>query len=125
MPLLPESIELHDSQISAIEQVNGVMNIHLSPAYIHCDGKGWSQHAIIRITSNDKPPLMGEFPVRIADGSLMTKQGPYHNLLMLPLTEKGPVSLSLELMSGKVVNIAGDGADVVLVGDRVFIENTQ
>ena len=125
MPILPESIELHDSKIANIEFVKDSLNIYLSPAYIHCDGKGWSQKAIIKIVQSEMPNIEEDFPVFIADGSLITDSGPYHNLLLLPLTEKGPVTLELEFMSGSIVKISGNGAEVELVGERVFVENNQ
>lgn len=125
MPILPESIELHDSEISTIEIVKGVLNLYLSPAYIHCDGKGWAQKAIIKIGAKDLPKIEENFPVCIADGHLFTNHRTYQNLLFLPLTEKGPVTLELELMSGSIVKITGNGVEVELVGERVFIENNQ
>lgn len=38
-----------------------------------------------------------ELPARIADGKLTTLDGPYRNLLVLPLCTKGPVVLEFEL----------------------------
>lgn len=125
MPILPESIELHDSIISNVEVVKDSLNIYLSPAYIHCDGKGWSQKAVIKIVQSEMPNIEEDFPIRIADGSLITNSGPYHNLLPLPLSEKGPVTLELEFMSGSMVKISGNGAEVKLVGQRVYIEDNQ
>jgi hypothetical protein len=39
-----------------------------------------------------------EFPATLADGSLQTEKGPYHNLLELLLGADGPVSLKLVLV---------------------------
>jgi hypothetical protein len=121
MPDLPYSIELHDSRVSAIAFEGGIAIAQLRPAYIHRDGKGWSQDAdiIIRESSVGQLP---EFPATIADGSLRTEQCPYHNLLYLPLAAAGPVSLELELFSGSVIKVHGNSVEVVLLGEPVFVE---
>jgi hypothetical protein len=45
MPHLPFSIELHDSDVTSIVLDNGAATVKLRPAYVHRDGKGWSQDA--------------------------------------------------------------------------------
>ena len=45
MPHLPFSIELHDSDVTLIVLDNGAATVKLRPAYVHRDGKGWSQGA--------------------------------------------------------------------------------
>ena len=54
MPHLPFSIELHDSDVTSIVLDNGAATVKLRPAYVHRDGKGWSQDADIvrRLTAN-------------------------------------------------------------------------
>lgn len=122
MPDLPYSIELHDSRVSTIAFEGGIATARLRPAYIHRDGKGWSQDADI-IIRESRVGQLPEFPAIIADGSLRTGQGPYHNLLYLPLAAAGPVSLELELSSGSVIHVHGNSVEVVLLGEPVFLED--
>jgi hypothetical protein len=125
MPDLPYSIELHGSRVSSIDLEGGIATVRLRPAYVHRDGKGWSQDAdvIIRESTVDGSPK--EFPATIADGTLRTDQGQYQNLLHLPLAAHGPVSLELEFFSGNVSTIRGTSAEVVLVSAPVFVEDVS
>jgi hypothetical protein len=47
VPRLPYSIELHDSRVSTVAIEDEIKTIRLRPAYIHREGKGWSQDADI------------------------------------------------------------------------------
>jgi len=123
MPDLPYSIELHDSRLSTIAVESGIAIVRLRPAYIHRDGKGWSQDADIIIRESMIEATQPTFPATIADGSLRTRQCPYHNLLYLPLAAAGPVSLELELSSGSVIAVRGNSVEVVLLGESAFLED--
>ncbi|MFC5527223.1 hypothetical protein ACFPPA_15890 [Rhodanobacter ginsengisoli] len=119
---LPYSIELHDSTISGIESRDGSIIIKFSRAYVHLDGKGWAQEAEIRVCSATVGGEQVDYPAKVGDGKLVTEDGPYHNLLMLPLSTTGPVNLEIEFFSGKVVRISGTGIDVTLKGRRTLLE---
>jgi hypothetical protein len=122
MPDLPYSIELHDSRVSTIAVEGGTATVRLRPAYIHRDGKGWCQDADIVIRESMVEATQPEFPAIILDGSLRTDQCPYHNLLYLPMSAAGPVSLELEFSSGGIIKVRGNSVEVVLVGAPVFLE---
>jgi hypothetical protein len=62
-----------------------------------------------------------ELPTRVSDGKMKTARGPYHNLLMLPLDDGGPVELEVELESGAVVRVTGEAVEVRLLGEPEFI----
>ncbi len=123
MPQLPYSIELHDSLVTSIVVEGAEATVTLSPAYIHRDGKGWSQVATIVIQNAEVENAQSELPAALADGSLNTERGPYHNLLHLPLSDEGPVSLNLEFFSGNVAIIHGTSVRIALVGTPVFVED--
>ncbi len=125
MPQILESIELHDSEISSIENIDGVLCIYLSHAYIHCDGKGWSQKAKIKIKADHVSNINEKYPIRISDGELFTTLGLYHNLLFLPLSAKGQVTLKLEIVSGSTINVIGYDVEIELIGERIFIESLE
>ncbi|MEW6647001.1 MAG: hypothetical protein AB1450_07365 [Pseudomonadota bacterium] len=123
MPQLPYSIELHDSKIAGIEDVDGTAIVRFSHAYIHKDGKGWSQAAELRIGSASLELNQTEFPATVDDGKLNTKKGSYHNLLTIPLDTDDDVDLLIEFSSGAQARIKGSGISVVFAGERVFIED--
>jgi hypothetical protein len=125
VPHLPYSIELHDSRVSAITQDPSVTKISLRPAYIHRDGKGWSQDVDIVIGASTVDGVQPDYPATLDDGKMLTTLGPYHNLLELPLSAPGPMNLELEFFSGSVVRIIGRSVEVVLLGVPVFIENVS
>jgi len=122
MPLLPHSIELHDSELSVIEHYGDSIHVYLTPAYIHRDGKGWTQDVEIIFDEAAVEGDVAALPATIADGHMQTKLGPYHNLLSIPFATDGPVNLELELMSGAVVAINGNGVKHEFKGEPLFIE---
>jgi hypothetical protein len=61
-------------------------------------------------------------PSDVADGSLRTKLGPYHNLLNIPFATDGPVELRLMLICGAALTIQGSGITHVFIGDPTFVE---
>jgi len=124
MPHLPHSIELHDSRLAAIVVESGTATVRLRPTYVHRDGKGWSQDAdlVIRGATLDGGPIHA---ATIADGKLESGHGPYHNLLDLPPSTPGPVTLELEFFSGEITSIRGTSAEVILVSVPVFVEEVS
>ena len=122
MPQLPYSIELHDSELADIENKAGNIHIFLSPAYIHRDGKGWTQNVEITVHEATIRANKLTFPITIDDGSMKTRLGPYHNLLSIPFAVDGPVTFQLELMSGEVVTIKGKRIEHDFKGEATFVE---
>lgn len=123
MPALPHSIELHDSLIVAADSVGDELRIKLRPAYVHQGGKGWRQDADLIITCAVAQFGSAGLPCRISDGTLKTAQGPYHNLLNLPLSELGNVKLWLELEDGTELTAQGTSARIELYGVAAFVES--
>ncbi len=122
MPQLPYSIELHDSELSGIEKKEGNIHLFFSPAYIHRDGKGWTQNVEIIMHEATMQPKELTFPVILGDGSMQTRLGPYHNLLNIPFAVDGPVTLELELISGELITIRGNRIEHEFKGEAVFVE---
>jgi hypothetical protein len=123
MPQLPYSIELHDSEVSAIEQCSSDAIVRFSHAYVHRNGKGWSQEAELRIGLATINSTQLEFPAKAADGRLKSKMGPYHNLLTIPLDTDGEVALTIEFFSGKEATIRGQGIKLAFLSEPVFVED--
>ena len=123
MPHLPYSIELHDSCLATVSVENGIAVVQLRPAYIHRNGKGWRQNADLKIGLAEVEIGSAGLPAKLADGRMKTEQGPYHNLLGLPLKVAGPVDLALELFSEAVIRVVGFNAEVVLHGEAEYVED--
>jgi hypothetical protein len=123
MPHLPYSIELHDSRLEAVISDGGAAVLKLRPAYIHRNGKGWVQGADLRVGAAQIDIGEVALPAKLADGRIKSADGPYHNLLDLPLKIFGPVVVTLELFTEEVIRIAGTGAEVVLHGEPEFVED--
>lgn len=125
MPHLPYSIELHDSTLASVLVEGGRAFVQLRPAYIHRDGKGWTQEADIVIADAQVDLGGALLPANLADGRVSSKFGPYHNLLELPMKVPGPVSIALELFSEEIIRVSGNGAEVVLHGDATYLEEVD
>lgn len=125
MPHLPYSIELHDSTLASVLVADGRAFVQLRPAYIHRDGKGWTQEADIVISDAQVDLGGASLPANLADGRVRSEFGPYHNLLELPMDVPGPVSIALELFSEEIIRVSGNGANVVLYGDATFVEDVS
>ena len=123
MAHLPYSIELHDSTLASVLVEDGTAFVQLRPAYIHRDGKGWTQDADILIGKAQVDLAGAALPANLADGRVKSELGPYHNLLELPMYVPGPVSIALELFSEQVIRISGHGAQVALCGEATYVED--
>ena len=66
MPHLPYSIELQDSEIAAIDVRDGAAIIRFSHAYVHKDGKGWSQAVDLPVRSARVLGGNTRFPAKVA-----------------------------------------------------------
>ena len=123
-------LEFHDSTLAAIEVDAGCVVLELSPGYVHPwearDGRraGTGCETPVRIrlggvsTTFDTPRL----PADIADGSLIVGAEIYANKVPLPLREDGDILLTLELVGGVSLNIAGVNATLEESGQRTFLE---
>lgn len=118
----PYSIELHDSDVSAIEKVGSDVRLLFSPAYIHKDGKGWAQDLEVVIHQADLDVLDLDLPATLADGSMKSHIGYFRNLIGIPFSMDGEIELELEFMSGDKVSIHGDGVSHEFKSSPVFIE---
>ena len=122
MPQLPHSIELHDSVLAAIRNDRGSIRLSFSPAYIHRDGKGWIQNVDVIVNAATLAGTSFALPSDVADGTLRTKLGPYHNLLNIPFATTGPVELRLMMRCGADLTIKGSGISHIFIGDPTFVE---
>ena len=117
-----EGIELHDSELAAVEFRDGSVLISLSPAYIHRDGSGWLQDATVTIRGATSTPSIADLPAPIWQGSLRIGDTCHSNLIPLTGTFEGLVRLSITLVRGDAFTIEGDHASIELHGQPRFLE---
>ncbi|GAB1265688.1 hypothetical protein [Aurantivibrio infirmus] len=122
MAQLPHSIELHDSEISRIESIDGNVHIDFKPAYIHKDGSGWLQDIEVVIYKATLSNLENNFPIKVYDGRLKTELGPYHNLLEIPFSTEGKVEFEIETEDDSVIKINGTGVEHYFTNEPIFLE---
>lgn len=108
--------------LSGIERDGGSIHFYLTPAYIHCDGKGWAQDVRITVDGATVDGEEVDLPATLDSGYMQTQLGPYHNLLYIPFAVNGPVKIELELMSGEIVTINGNGVAHDFKDEPVFVE---
>lgn len=111
--MIPHSVELHDSTISAIQRVDDSIVVHFSHAYVHKHAKGWSQLANIVIGSGKVAGALIDVPTRISDDHILTKATLYNNLLPLPLSIDGLVELEIFFDSGFRLKIFGNSLNII------------
>jgi len=121
--MIPHSIELHDSRISAIYRVDDSKVVHFSHAYVHKNAKGWSQIADIVIGSREATGARMDVPTSISDGHVLTQAEFYDNLLPLPFSIEGFVALEIIFTSGAHLKIIGSSPKIILLTEAVFIED--
>jgi hypothetical protein len=118
-----EGIELHDSELAAVEFSDGSALVSLRPAYVHRDGLGWLHDATVTIRGAASAPSIADLPAPIWEGSLRVGDTCHSNLIPLTGTFEGAVRLSISLVRGDAFTIEGDHARIELHGQPRFVEN--
>lgn len=123
------AIELHDTHLLGVKNSTGAVCIELSlylqssPGVPGTDaGTGWAQAGELVIDGGvvelEAPP--GD--LRILDGSIQIDGALFDNLIPLPFKRSGRVRVHLHGAGWNLV-VNGSAAELVLKGERVFIEN--
>jgi hypothetical protein len=126
------AIELHDTSVVGIVTIGAQVVLFLR-AYVHQTdgvpgvdaGTGWIQAAVLRIgeASFGEGSDMPELPAPIQEGELLVGEETRLRLLPLPFQCDETVTLRLQLDAPATVTIQGRGAEVVAVGEPVYIED--
>jgi hypothetical protein len=127
---MTDYIELHDSTVSFSVAGEPVV-IQFCPAYIHhwersssgWVGEGRSQTAELIVVEGSfpSPPPKGNFDV--SDGWLKVGAQLHENLIPIPIDERVPVQLRLELVNAEPMEVSGIGVTLRLVGEPQRIED--
>jgi len=119
---MEEALELHDSDISQVEEAAGDVKIIFSGAYIFADGKGWSQEAVLLLNGGKVINCPSQYPVTVSDGYLVVGGKEIPNLLSLPFSLAGECLVKLVLTNGEALEVAGANPKIKLIGERKFVE---
>jgi hypothetical protein len=129
-PSINSAIEIHDSVLSSVEQQGAKTILRLTPAYIHKsdgipgvdNGSGWVQDAIVTIDGSMAEVAVLEYPVDLAKGVLEIDGRQTSNMIPLPLSHKGSVSLKLMTQRSGTLRITGSAIHVELLGAPEYVE---
>ena len=127
---MPNWIEFHDSTLTAIRQSAARNEIELV-AYVHrwelvgdqWRGTGWEQPVRMTMQSAVGPSVAPGLPTDISDGELQSTGLTNGDFVPLPFASPGDFALTLWLVDGSVINIAGCGLQVEELGAPRFVEN--
>jgi len=121
-------IEFHDSVLERLESAPDAVELHLL-GYVHRwetragirFGLGSMQPILVRIDGPSVPAVL-DGHVEISDGSLVTTNAHYSNLIPLPLQASGSVRLILNLPDGRNLDVSGADCIVEANGVARFVE---
>lgn len=123
-------IELHDSVVSQIQEIDRTVLVEFAPAYVHKSegrpgldtGTGWVQNARMRLTdatiSGNRPLL----PETLSEGNLRVGGLKYDNLLPVTVQALGPVELRLGFATGQEMVISAEAIVLELTGEAQYVE---
>lgn len=124
------AIELHDSTVGQIREVDGSILVTFTPAYFHKSkgwpgidpGTGWAQEARLTLSGAVIRGPLPDMPAGLWDGGLRIGGDCVSNVIPLPLQALGGIELSLVFRSGHEVIIAAGSIVLELVGEARYIE---
>ncbi len=124
------AIEMHDSTLDAISVRDGAAVLHFPCVYIHESmgtpgvdaGSSWVQHAQLRIFDPAVTRSFSKLPADLLDGYIKLGDEVLRNKIPIPLSYKGTVELRLESWNDEVVLIAGNSAELELIGEPKYVE---
>jgi len=123
------SVELHDSTVVGIEEVGSQIILFLT-MYIHKTegrpgwdaGSGFIQAAAIVFSDGELAGEIPELPADISDGSLTVDAEVLRNMIPIPFSFSGQVSLALNVVGPASLAIGGSRAELTLIGDAAYVE---
>ena len=123
-------LELHDSRVSRIEWVDGVVMVHFSHAHIRKSqgksgrdlGTSWSREVGLILREATATGPMPALPNTISEGYIEVG-GIRHEDIPLPFQRKVDARLLLIFIDGAQVEIIGKRPTIVLLGTPIYLEN--
>ncbi len=122
---MDQIVEFHDSRISGVEIQGDRLRIHFSHAYVYMSGSGWSQEATLTVRGGALIEEPSSYPATVSEGELRTPSMWYYDLLEVPFSSQGKCELKLLLISGENLSVTGSDPEMVLHGEKEFIESVE
>jgi hypothetical protein len=123
------AVELHDSQVVAVDSIGGAVTVRLV-AYVHRSngrpgidpGSGWSQRVDLVFSSGVIEERPDEMPFALDDGSI-SGGATFDGFIPLPTSIGGAVCFEARGMCGERLAIRGMGIVAVAAAEGVFVES--
>ena len=123
-------IELHDSKIEAITEIEDQIIVFMQ-VYIHKTEErngqttctGWGQVAAIAFTQASIEGEIEEFPIDVSSGKFKLDGEVYSNLMPIVVNHTGAVELDLTMTTSEMIMIRGAKAVLTLLGDEFYIDD--
>ena len=125
-----QSIELHDSELSAISCTDNAVVLILTPAYVHRSGghpgrdrgTGWSQTASLSIFDAEIASTY-HLPASICEGVLRIGGDLYENMIPAEGTFEALIDFRIILSTGQSLAINGRRLVIALHGSPLYVED--
>ncbi len=122
------AIEIHDSVIDAITNVDGKAVLYSSSVYIHKSlgkpgvdpGTGWVQRAKLTIVD---AIILTLFPGELLGGYLRLGDSIFDNEIPIPLNFRGDTEIRLESWNDQIILVFGRGAELELIDEPKYVED--
>jgi hypothetical protein len=126
---LHKAIELHDTTVVSVFEV-GTQIVVVLQAYVHTSngrpawdaGSGWVQAAVLTFFEGRIEGTLPDLPADIWEGDLIVDGEVLQNAVPIPLSHIGEVVLKLQLAAPESLIIRGEGANLTLIGEAVYVE---
>ncbi len=124
------ALELHDSKIEAVRTLSDELRVVFSGAYVHRTegrpaidaGSGYMEPAEMIFTAASYSERGGFCVGAVSDGSLRAGSTRFENLIPLPLSFSGHVSVTIKFSSGSVLEVTATGVSYQATGPARFVE---
>lgn len=123
------AVELHDSQVVAVESVAGAVVVRLA-AYVHRSdgrpgfdpGSGWSQLVELVFAGGVVEEQPAELPCTLDDGGV-SDGATFDGLVPLPASVGSSVRFEVRGLYGERLAVRGAGLEVIAVAEGAFVES--
>jgi hypothetical protein len=124
------AIEIHDSVIDAITNVDGKAVLYSSSVYIHKSlgkpgvdpGTGWVRRAKLTIVDAIIKSTL-TLPGELLGGYLRLGDSIFDNEIPIPLNFRGDTELRLESWNDQIILVSGRGAELELIDEPAYVED--
>lgn len=123
-------IELHDSTVSEIAELDDAVIVHFLPAYLHKSGgrpgfdagTGWLQDARLIFSDATVSGCAPDLPSDVMNGELIVGAERHANEIPAPLSATALTELRLDFDALHTVTVAGHGVRLELLGEPRYVE---